>query len=63
MVYLLAAVAVLAVVVVLWRVLTPVRGEQVGVAAGRTRGPDDDPDFLRRLAEQLRREADEDPDD
>jgi len=50
MLYLLAAIGVVTVAVLLWRALSP---DRVGVGARRrTIGPDDDPDFLRRLGEQ-----------
>jgi hypothetical protein len=65
MLYLFAAVGVIAVAVVLWRALMPVRDrERVGVT-GRAVGPDDDPDFLRSLGEGNRAGDDEagpDPD-
>ena len=49
MLYLLAAIGVVTVAVLLWRALSP---DRVGVGARRrTIGPDDDPDFLRRLGE------------
>jgi hypothetical protein len=51
--YLLAAIGVVAVAILLWRVLSP---DRVGVGARRRMvAPDDDPDFLRRLGEQNRR--------
>jgi hypothetical protein len=52
MLYLLAAIGVVTVAVLLWRTFAPAR---VGVGARAHRiGPDDDPDFLRRLDEQNR---------
>ena len=49
MLYLLAAIGVVTVAVLLWRALSP---DRFGVGARRrTIGPDDDPDFLRRLGE------------
>ncbi len=59
MLYLLAAIGVVTVAVMLWRVLSP---DRVGVGARRhTVGPDDDPDFLRRLGEQNNRPDEGEP--
>lgn len=57
MVYLLAAVGLVTIAVLLWRALAP---DRIAVGARRrTIAPDDDPDFLRRLGEQLRRRPDD----
>ncbi|GLY63727.1 hypothetical protein [Amycolatopsis taiwanensis] len=57
MIYLLAAIGALTIAVLLWRAFGP---ERVGVSSHRSPvAPDDDPDFLRRLGEQQRREDDE----
>lgn len=56
MLYLLAAIGVVAVAVLLWRALSP---DRVGVGARRqVIAPDDDPDFLRHLGEQTKRDDD-----
>lgn len=53
MLYLLAAIVVVALAVVLWQTMAK---HQVSVGAKRrVTGPDDDPDFLRRLGEQIQR--------
>ena len=60
MLYLLAAVGALTVAVLLWRAFG---APAAGVAARRERGvtaPDDDPEFLRGLAERNKK-AGEDP--
>ena len=58
--YLLAAVAAIAIVVLLWRAFA---AERVGVPDDprpkpkpRPIAPDDDPEFLRKLGEQQRKE-------
>jgi len=59
MLYLLAAVGVIAVAVLLWRAF----GASPASVAPRRPGPiapDDDPDFLRRLDERKRRPDDDD---
>lgn len=57
MIYLLAAIGALTIAVLLWRALGP---ERVGVSSRRSPvAPDDDPDFLRQLGEQQRRQDDE----
>ena len=58
--YVLAAVGVILVVVLLWRLV--VMPDHVGVGARRNRqmAPDDDADFLRRLGEQIKRGDDGD---
>jgi hypothetical protein len=60
MVYLLALVGAITVGVLLWRAFGP---EQVGVGSRARRGiaPDDDPDFLRKLGEQAKREGKDGP--
>lgn len=58
MLYLFAAIGVLAIAVLLWRMLGDNR-----VASTTPRmhpvAPDDDPEFLRKLGEQNRRDDDE----
>ncbi|GGS22371.1 MULTISPECIES: hypothetical protein [Actinokineospora] len=59
MVYLLAAVGALTIAVLMWRAFGP----QTADLAQRRRtplAPDDDPDFLRKLDENRRRDRDED---
>jgi hypothetical protein len=59
MLYVLAIVGLVIVAVLIWRALSPAR---VGVGARRRpMAPDDDPDFLRKLGEQIRRPDDEEP--
>jgi hypothetical protein len=61
MLALLAAVGALVVALLLWRAFG---GPRVGVPSGSRRAPvapDDDPDFLRQLAEQQRKRRDEEP--
>ncbi|MGH3620454.1 MAG: hypothetical protein ACRDQ5_01505 [Sciscionella sp.] len=54
MLYLFAAVGVVTIAVLLWRMLGE---ERVGATAPRTpTAPDDDPEFLRRLAEENKRD-------
>lgn len=56
MTYVLAMVGLVIVTVLIWRALSPNR---VGVGARRRPvAPDDDPDFLRRLGEQIKRPDD-----
>jgi hypothetical protein len=61
--YLLAAVAAVAIVVLLWRAFA---AERVGVPDARPKpkpkpiAPDDDPEFLRKLGEQQRKKKPED---
>ncbi|HJQ45395.1 MAG TPA: hypothetical protein VJ870_03580 [Amycolatopsis sp.] len=56
MIYLLAAIGALTIAVLLWRAFGP---ERVGVSSGRApMAPDDDPEFLRKLGEQQRRDDD-----
>jgi hypothetical protein len=59
MVYLLAVIGAVAVVFLLWRAFGPDQ-VRVGSRAKRGLGPDDDPEFLRKLAEQARRPHDGD---
>ncbi|WP_019814992.1 hypothetical protein [Saccharomonospora saliphila] len=58
MLYLLAAIGALTIAVLLWRAFG---AERVGVSSRRAAplAPDDDPDFLRKLGEQQRKEDDE----
>ncbi len=57
MAYVLATVGLIIVAVLIWRALSPGR---VGAGARRRpMAPDDDPDFLRRLGEQIKRQDDE----
>jgi len=54
MVYLLAAIGALTIAVLLWRAFGP---ERVGVPSRRPPvAPDDDPEFLRQLGEQHRKD-------
>ena len=64
MVYLLAVIGAVAVAFLLWRAFGP---DQVRVGSRARRGihsgrvaPDDDPEFLRKLAEQTKRPHDGD---
>ena len=58
MAYVLVTAGLIIVAVLLWRALSPGR---VGVGARRRpMAPDDDPDFLRKLGEQIKRQDDED---
>lgn len=68
MLFLIAFVGAAIVAMVLWKAMNtaregmaepPPRRQPTG-AARRVAGPDDDPDFLRRLSEQVRR-PDENP--
>ena len=54
MVYLLAVIGATAVAYLLWRAFGSDR-VRVGSKAKRGVGPDDDPEFLRKLAEQAKR--------
>ncbi|QWF79874.1 hypothetical protein [Amycolatopsis sp. CA-230715] len=57
MLYLLAAIGALTIAVLLWRAFG---AERVGVPSRRTSvAPDDDPDFLRKLAEDQHKPHDE----
>jgi hypothetical protein len=61
MLYLLAAVGVVAIAAVLWRALNQ---DRVSVGARRhVVAPDDDPDFLRHLGERNERPDDGDASD
>jgi len=53
MIYVLAAIGALTVAVLLWRAFGPLR-EDAPHRASRPVAPDDDPEFLQRLAEQQR---------
>lgn len=56
--YLLAAIGLVSIAVPLWRALATPR---VGAGARRRSvAPDDDPDFLRQLGKQNRRDDDQD---
>jgi hypothetical protein len=56
MTYVLALFGLVIVAVLIWRALSPSR---VGAGARRRSiAPDDDPDFLRRLGEQIKRPDD-----
>jgi len=58
MIYLLAAVGVLTIAVVLWRVFG---SDRIGATSTRTViAPDDDPEFLKKLGEQKPKNKDED---
>jgi hypothetical protein len=58
MLYLLAAIGVVAIAALLWRALNP---DRVGVGVRRdVVAPDDDPDFLRHLGERNQRPEDSD---
>ncbi len=58
MAYVLVTAGLIIVAVLLWRAFSPGR---VGVGARRRpMAPDDDPDFLRKLGEQIKRQGDED---
>ncbi|NIJ14764.1 hypothetical protein FHU38_005165 [Saccharomonospora amisosensis] len=57
MLYLLAAIGALTIAVLLWRVLG---AERVGVSSRQAPvAPDDDPDFLRKLSEQQKKQDEE----
>lgn len=56
MTYLLALAGLVIVAVLIWRAVSP---SHVGVGARRRPvAPDDDPDFLRKLGEQIKRPGD-----
>lgn len=54
MLYLLAAIGAVTIAVLLWRIFG---AEHAGVASRRSApvAPDDDPDFLRKISEQQRK--------
>ncbi|EHY89959.1 hypothetical protein SacazDRAFT_03077 [Saccharomonospora azurea NA-128] len=57
MIYLLAAIGAATVAFLLWRMLS---AERVGVTAQQKPiAPDDDPEFLRRIAEQQKKNKDD----
>jgi hypothetical protein len=58
MVYLLAVIGAIAVAYLLWRAFGPDR-VHVGSRAKKGVGPDDDPEFLRKLAEQAKRQGED----
>ena len=60
MIYLLALIGAVAVVVLLWRAFVARPTSVAPPRRSRGVGPDDDPDFLRQLAEQQRKRRDED---
>ncbi|EIE97306.1 hypothetical protein [Saccharomonospora glauca] len=61
MLYLLAAIGAATVAFLLWRLLG---ADRVGVSARQAPlAPDDDPEFLRHLAEQQKKRKDENPSD
>ncbi|KAA2264826.1 hypothetical protein F0L68_07035 [Solihabitans fulvus] len=55
MLFVLAAIGALTVAVLVWRAFGP---QRVAVGSRRTMAPDDDPEFLRRLAEETKRRDD-----
>ncbi|HTI27951.1 MAG TPA: hypothetical protein VL652_43615 [Kutzneria sp.] len=55
MVYLLAVIGAIAVAYLLWRAFGSDRVHVGSSRAKRGVGPDDDPEFLRKLAEQAKR--------
>ncbi|MDR7302376.1 hypothetical protein [Haloactinomyces albus] len=60
MIYVLAAIGAITVIVLMWQAFGPGR-DTVGGGHGRSQpvAPDDDPDFLRRLGEQQRKQRDD----
>ncbi|SNR69687.1 hypothetical protein SAMN06265360_11514 [Haloechinothrix alba] len=58
--YLLAAVGVITIAVLLWRVLSSERGDTTPTHKAAPVAPDDDPDFLRKLSEEQRRKRRDD---
>jgi len=59
MLYLFAAIGIVAIAVLLWRAFAPAR-VHAGTTRPRSIAPDDDPDFLRSLGEQNRRPDNDD---
>lgn len=56
MIYVLAAIGALTVAVLMWRAFGPDRAEGEGEQPQRKIvAPDDDPEFLRRISEQQRK--------
>lgn len=60
MLYLLALIGLVALAVLAWRAFGPEAGS---APPPRTLGPDDDPDFLRRIDPGSRHSSDGDPGD
>jgi hypothetical protein len=66
MLFLIAFVGAAVIALVLWKAMNTsrseappaVRGPSRGSAGSRVSGPDDDPDFLRKLDEKVRRRDD-----
>ena len=59
MIYVLAAIGALTVAVLMWRAFGPDRAEgEGGHDQRKVIAPDDDPDFLRRISEQQRKNRD-----
>jgi hypothetical protein len=57
MIYILAAIGALTVAVLMWRAFGPDRTAGTGTKTRQApTAPDDDPDFLRRISEQQRRQ-------
>ncbi|GAB3294052.1 hypothetical protein [Parasphingorhabdus pacifica] len=58
MIYILAAIGALSVAVLMWRAFGPERtaGEDNGGQRKKMVAPDDDPEFLRKIAEQQRKD-------
>lgn len=55
MIYVLAAIGALTIVVVMWKAFGP-QGSSAARRSGQAPvAPDDDPEFLRRIAEQQRK--------
>lgn len=60
MIYVLAAIGALSIAVLMWRAFGPDRIAAEGHRKQRRAvAPDDDPDFLRRIGEQQRKNRDE----
>ncbi|MGH3566216.1 MAG: hypothetical protein ACRDRH_09320 [Pseudonocardia sp.] len=66
MLFLIAFIGAAIITLVLWRAMNTVRGDAPLPSHGQVRparrprvsGPDDDPDFLRKLDEKVRRQED-----
>ncbi|RCW46885.1 hypothetical protein DFQ14_101225 [Halopolyspora algeriensis] len=60
MIYILAAIGTITLIVLMWQAFGPVR-DAVNDRTDRSQpvAPDDDPDFLRRLDEQRRKQRDD----
>lgn len=60
MIYILAAIGAITMIVLMWHAFGPVRDAvNGGSSRSQPTAPDDDPDFLRRLDEQQRKQRDE----